>query len=185
MITWITKADGKIDRIRQTGDDASPGKEWTKVPEDWNGNPGDSVTWFDTDMRRIPDEDLVKSGKRKDNRGRWFSKTTGSDTKIITELDQEAGEGWTLKAPPDGEAYQRWDEASDGWITDTEKKEEAEKVQKISEKRFAIEEAEKRIQRSTRAKLNGTATPEDEEFFRQITVEIETLREELKQLTAA
>jgi hypothetical protein len=136
-------------------------------------------------MRRIPDEDLVKSGKRKDERGRWFSKTTTGETKIITELDQEAGECWTREAPLDGEPYQKWDEGPGAWIVDTEKKEEAEKAQQISEKKAAIEDAEKRIQRSTRAKLNGTATQEDEDFFQQITEEIDTLREELRELTAA
>jgi hypothetical protein len=185
MATWITKKDGKVDRIRQAGDDKTPGEGWVKVPEDWGGNPEDKLAWFDGNMRRIPDEDLVKSGKRKDERGRWYSKTTAGETKIIAGLDREAGEGWTREAPLEGEPYQKWDETSGSWIADAGAKEKAGKDQQIAGKKAAIEDAERRIQRSTRAKLNGTATQEDEDYFRQITAEIDSLREELKEITAA
>jgi hypothetical protein len=57
--TWITKKDGRVGRIRQSGKDAAPGPEWEKVPNDWNGNQGDKLEWFDADMRRIPDAELV------------------------------------------------------------------------------------------------------------------------------
>jgi hypothetical protein len=183
MTTWITKKDNKVERICQTGTGVSPGPEWSKVPNDWNGNQEDSLDWYDADMRRIPDSELVGQGKRKDNRGIWFNKKS-RETKIISALDKEPGEGWTREAPIENEPYQKWSEDSGSWIADTEKKEEAEKNQRIAETRAAIEDAERRIQRSTRAKLAGTATAEDEKYFRQIAGEIDSLREELGEITS-
>jgi hypothetical protein len=134
-------------------------------------------------MRRIPDAELVKAGKRKDNRGEWYSKETG-ESKLVYGLDEEPGDGWTREKPPEGDPYRKWEEASGKWVTDTEAKGKAEKEQRIAGKKAAIEEAERRIQRSLRAKLDGTAGAADEEYFRRISGEIETLREELRELTA-
>jgi hypothetical protein len=159
-------------------------KDWIIVPDNWGGAMGDKLDWFDTDMRRIPDADLVKQEKRKDNRGTWFNKNS-RETKKIYGLDEEPGQDWIRKAPLEGEPYQKWDQVSESWTIDTEKKEDAEKERSIAEKKAAIEDAEKRIQRSVRAKLEGTATEEDDAYFTQISGEIHTLREALRQLTAA
>jgi hypothetical protein len=184
MYTWITKRNNKVYRIRQTDRDVSPGPEWSKVPENWNGSQGDSILWFDEDMRRIPDSELVKQGKRKDNQGLWFNKDN-RETKIIHRLDEEIDDNWTRKKPLENELYQKWDEDSGSWIVDAVEKEKAEKESQIAEKKSDIENAEKRIQRSIRAKLNGTATTEDEQYFQQITAEIDSLRKELKKIIAA
>jgi hypothetical protein len=184
MVTWVTKKDGEIDRICQTPDDTSPGTEWQEVPNDWNGNPGDKLEWFDGDMRRIPDMDLVEMGIRKDNRGAWFNKDT-REKKNVYGLDEEPGEDWTREEPVENEPYQKWDDETGTWIVDTETKEKAEKEQRIAEKKAAIQNAEQRIQRSLIAIQSGTATDEDKQYFDQISVEIISLREELKQIIAA
>jgi hypothetical protein len=182
--TWITKKNNKVDRVHQIDTDESPGPEWSKVPNDWNGNPEDKLSWFDENMRRIPDAELVERGIRKDNRGLWYSTETIGESKRIHDMDKEPGAGWTREKPLEKEAFQKWDSAANKFVVDTEKKTEAEHEKQIAGKKNAIEDAEKRIQRSVRAKLNGTATGEDEKYFQQITAEIDTLREELKQLSA-
>jgi hypothetical protein len=184
VVTWVTKKDGKIDRIRQTPDEVSPGEEWEKVPNEWGGSSGDKLAWFDDDMRRIPDEDLVERNIRKDNRGAWYNKDT-REAKIIHDLDKEPGAGWTKEPPLENEPYQKWDEAAGAWVVDTEAKEEAEKEQRIAEKKSAIQNAEQRIQRSLIAIQAGTATEEDEQYFNRISAEILSLRKELRQISIA
>jgi hypothetical protein len=184
MVTWVTKEDGKIDRIRQTDDDVPQGEEWEKVPDDWGGSSGDKLAWFDAAMRRVPDADLVGRNIRKDNKGVWYNKNT-REIKIIYGLDKEPGADWTKEKPVENEPYQKWDEAAGAWIADTEAKEKAEKEQRIAEKKSAIQNAEQRIQRSLIALQSGTATDEDDKYFNQISAEIISLREELRQLLAA
>ena len=62
------------------------------------------------------------------------------------------------------------------------KKDKAEKDKTVAEKQAAIDEAEHRTQRSTRAKLDGTATEEDERYYREINAEIGRLREEKRKV---
>jgi hypothetical protein len=134
-------------------------------------------------MRRLPDAELVKRGIRKDCRGDWYGKETG-EKKLVYGLDEEPGDGWTREAPLEYELYQKWDEDSGSWVVDTDAKEKAEKEKRIAGKKAAIEEAERRIQRSARAKLDGTAGEDDEEYYRKLSGEIEALREELRELIA-
>jgi hypothetical protein len=184
MVTFITKKDGKIDRICQTHEDESPGPEWEKVPNDWGGNHGDRLEWFNAGMRRVPDAELVEHGVRKDCRGTWYNKDTGA-AKTVYNLDEEPDETWTKARPIGNEPYQKWDEAAGSWAVDAEAKEAAEKERRIAEKKGAIQNAEQRIQRSLIAIQSGTATEDDEQYFAQISAEIVLLREELRQLVAA
>ena len=177
--TWITEKDGHVDRIRQVPGDKSPGPEWRLVPNDWGGSPGDDISWYDADGRRIPDPELIKKGKRKDNKGRWYSKNNIGETKQIYGLDEEPGEDWTREKPLKDEPFQKWDSKKKKFVVDEEKKEKADKETRISEKKDTILSAEQRIQRSLIAKMNGTATKEDEQYFAKISSEIETLRDEL------
>jgi hypothetical protein len=126
MKTWVTYRNDKIGNVRITPDDINPGEGWHLVPNDWAGNPGEALTWFDENMRRIPDADLIALGRRKDMRGRWFSKSAAGETKQVYGLDEEPGEGWTREAPAENEPYQKWDEASGSWTVDAGKKERAE-----------------------------------------------------------
>jgi hypothetical protein len=179
MTTWITEKDGKVMRIRQIAGEESPGPDWVKVPNDWGGSQGDFLEWFDAGMRRVPDNDLVKSGSRKDYRGRWYHKHNTGETKIIQEIDEEPGSGWTQKEPLPNEPYQKWDGGQ--WVIDTVKKTQAKKDQDIAEKKSAIQAAEQRIQRSLIAIQAGIDTEDDRQYFAQINEEIISLREKLRE----
>jgi hypothetical protein len=184
VCTWITTKDGKVDRIRQSRSAEPPGPEWQKVPNDWGGSSGDDTAWFDEAGRRVPDEQLVEDGKREDSRGHWHHKQNIGETKLIYKLDEAPGEDWTREAPLENEAYQTWDETLGEFTVDTKRKERAEKERRIAEKKAAITGAEARIQRSSLARQRGTATPEDEQFFTNLNAEIDSLREELRELLA-
>jgi hypothetical protein len=131
MITWIKEKNGKIGSIRTTGDDVQLGSDWRVVPNDFGGNHCDLLTWFDETGRRIPDTKLVETGKRKDNRGRWYHTERTGETKLVYQLDEDPGNEWTRKAPLENEPHQKWDEASGSWVVDTKKKETADLESKI------------------------------------------------------
>ena len=186
MKTWYTVKDGKVNDITETDDNVKKGPEWHEAPNNWRGNHGDKLEWFDNNGIRIQDEELVEQGQRIDKRGKWYRKDDPSaQPKPVYLRDEDPGEEWTNIPPLEKEPYQKWDEQKKTWVVEAEKKAASEKEEKISKKQSAIDDAEKRIQRSTRAKLAGTATPEDEAFFTQINSEIETLREEKRQLLSA
>jgi hypothetical protein len=182
MTTWITEKNGKVGRVRQTAGEQSPGPVWTRVSDDWGGNQGDDLAWFDAAMRRMPDAILVSEGKRTDNRGQWYHKHNTGETRLIYNLDEAPGPDWTREPLLPDEPYQKWDDDESRWIVDTVKKAQAQKEQRIAEKKSAIQDAEQRIQRSLIAKQAGTATEEDKQYFTQITAEIIALREELREL---
>jgi hypothetical protein len=186
MYTWYTVKDGRIDLVEKThGHAAPPGEGWQEAPNDWGGNPMDKLDWFDGSMHRILDNAaLVALGKRTDKRGTYWNKET-RESRQITELDKLPKDYETNIPPLEDEPYQKWDEASGAWVVDTAAKEKAEKEQEIAVKKAAIEDAEKRIQRSLIAIQAGSATQEDRQYFNQINTEIESLREQLKQLLAA
>jgi hypothetical protein len=188
--TWITGKDGRVHRVRQVPGDKSPGPEWRQVPNDWlgskngaGGNPGDDLSWFDADGRRIPDSELIENGTIEDNRGRWHHKEKIGESMLVHRLgDPCPGEEWTQEEPLKDEPHQKWDPEKKKFVVDEEKKEKAEKEKRISEKKNAIQTAEQRIQRSLIAKMSGKATSEDEEYFDRFSTEIEALRVELKQI---
>jgi hypothetical protein len=183
--TWITVKDGKVARIRQTREAGSPGPQWRQVPNDWNGNPGDDLDWFDEAGRRIPDGLLAAEGKRKETRGIWFHKQRIGETLAVHALDSDPGGDWTREKPLENEPYQKWDPDGETFVVDTERKEQAEKERVIAEKKAAIQEAEGRIQRSSLARQRGIATAEDEQFFASLNAGIDALREELQELLSA
>ena len=180
--TWITEKNEKVDRVRLVHGDTSPGPEWRQVPNDWGGSHGDSLAWFGNDNKRIPDQKLVEEGKRKDNRGRWHNKHQVGETKLIYGYDEEPGEDWTKEEPLKDEPYQKWDPKKKKFVADIESKKKAEKENKISEKKNAIQIAEQKKLRSLIAKLEGVATEKDEEKYNQFSSEIISLREEINEL---
>jgi hypothetical protein len=183
MTTWITVKNGKVNRILQLAGESSPGPDWRLMPNDWQGSPGDDLSWFDAEGRRIPDAELVKDGTRKDNRGRWFHKEKIGESIFISKLDMESpGEDWTREEPLKDEPFQKWDPQKKKFTVDTERKAQAERERQISEKKAAIRDAEQRIQRSLSARQKGTAGLEDDRYFNEISDEIENLRGELREI---
>lgn len=184
MKTWITVINGCINNVRESSSDTSPGEEWIEVPNNFSGAYGDKwPEWFDVNKQRLHNDKLVEQGKRIDKRGRWYSKEKIGETTIIHNLDEDIDENeWTRDAPLENESYQIFDRQQNKWVVDTEKKESAEKENTIMQVQLRIDDAERRIQRSTRAKLAGTATEEDDRYFTEINTEINRLREEKRHL---
>jgi len=181
--TWITVKNEKVDRVRLVHGDTSPGPEWRKVPNDWRGNHGDKLEWFDNSGIRITDEKLTEQGQRIDKRGRWYKKDDPfAQPKPVYLRDEDPGEDWTQEEPLKDEPYQKWDPKKKKFVADKESKEKAEKENKISEKKNAIQIAEQKKLRSLIAKWEGIATKEDEEKYNQFSSEIITLRAEIKEL---
>ena len=186
MTTWILVKEGLIDNVTEIAGDNLPDNinPWIKVPNRFGGVRDDKwPDWFDKDGRRIQNDVLVQQGKRIDDSGVWHHKKRTKPDVPVFNLDVLGpGDEYTLEPPLPDEPHQKFDEAKKKWMVDTEEKEKAEKEKAISEKQSAIDDAERRIQRSTRAKLAGTATAEDERFFTEINAEINQLREEKRQL---
>jgi hypothetical protein len=181
--TWITEKDGKVGRIRQVDGDKAPGPEWRRIPNDWGGSPGDDLTWLDEDGRRIPDTELVKEGKREDNRGRWYHTEKIGESVQVYMLDEKGpGEEYTREKPLENEPYQKWDPEKEKFVVDVERKEEAEIDNQIAEKKSALRAVELDMLRSFIAIQSGRATEEDEQYFANYSAQIETLREELHEI---
>jgi hypothetical protein len=136
MKTWRKVQDGKIHRIITSPGDVSLGLPWEEIPNDWGGAVGDDAAWFDDAGRRIPDDVLVLRGIRTDERGRWYSTEQAGESKILYNLDEEPGEGWTRLAPPD-KPFQIWD--GERWATDEAAKTKAETEEHIAQLRSEID----------------------------------------------
>jgi hypothetical protein len=182
MKTFYTIKDGKIDRI-QTGDSPAGKAEWQEAPNDWKGSHGDKLEWFDSAMRRIPDAELIKQGKRKDNIGKVYN-INDKTSRIIYCLDEELGENETKEAPLENESYQKFDRQLNQWVVETEKKERAEKEAALSKAKAEIAEYEQKRLRSILASLDGEADEEDEEYNLNYKTLIEKQRIEIKRIEA-
>jgi hypothetical protein len=189
MITWIKEKNGKIDAIRTTGDDVQLGSDWSIVPNDFGGNHGDPLTWFDESGHRIPDAQLIQTGKRKDNRGRWYHTERAGETKQVYRLDENPGDGWTREEPLENELYQKWDNQSKHWVIDTEAKTKAEKDQEIGKIQSQIELYEAKIQRPLIALADPGITAgreaEERSYYNEYAGRIKELREEKAALMIA
>lgn len=89
--------------------------------------PGEPVNWY-KDGVRIPDDELIKNGLRKDNRGTYYSKKDGSKIEV-QQLDVLPGDEY-VETPPDV-LCPSWDGKK--WIEDTRKSEPIRKEMKLSE----------------------------------------------------
>jgi hypothetical protein len=184
--TWITKQDGKVLDIGQSSEDKPLGPEWEKVPNDWNGNHGDKLEWFDVDMRRIPDEKLIATGKRIDKRGQWYNKNDMYTTRMIHDLDVDFGESWTQDPPLENEPHQKWNEETNSWIVDTTEKEKMELQNKIGKAQAELSAGDYKV---TKAAEKGLVL---EDLYPGETAKrdalrntVNTLREELSQMATA
>jgi hypothetical protein len=129
----FNKKNKLCDIITTRNDYPSDGrKDWIKLPnDDINRHMGDLQEWFDESMQRIPDQELVKQGKRKDNCGMWYNPENPAETDVISELDVEPKEGYTKEQPLENEQCQFFDKANNNWIVDVVKKERAEKEKEV------------------------------------------------------
>ena len=163
-----------------------PGPDWQECPDDYYKYIGQSLDWFDKEGHRMPDDTLVKQGKRKDNSGRWYNKHKIGETQLIHGLDTPVDETiWTRLAPIENEAFQEWDESAKNYKVDEKRKRKAEKEQAVSSVKWEIEETEKKMIRPMRAIQAGRADKEDKKTFDELDAHIEKeLRPKLVELEA-
>jgi len=157
--TFYTIKDGRIDRI-QTGEKPVGKAEWHEAPEDWGGAHGDKTEWFDKTMRRIPDNELVAQGVRKNNMGRVYN-INDKSTRIIHKLDEELNENETKTPPLENEPHQKFDRKTNAWVVDEEEKELAAERNAVAQIQAQIEESEKKMLSLIIAKNMGRATAEE------------------------
>jgi len=180
--TWVTEKDSRINRVIQISGDKSPGANWRQVPNDWGGCSGENISWFDNNSRRIPNFELIKKGLLKDNTQKKYYHKKDKREGRVYNLGDEIGDEYTDQPPLENEPYQEWNENKKTWIVNNVKKEKAENEALISKKKYDINSAEQKIQRSLIAKMSGKATKEDEKYFEMYSAEINTLRNELKEM---
>jgi len=181
MKVFYAVEDGKI-RVCESGDDETPVPVGFKETDnkDLYKNEGDPVEWFDDNMRRIPDENLVRQGIRVDKRGLWYNKITG-EKKYIHNLDVSIDETlYTKAAPIKNESYQKFE--NNEWIIDTEKKDKAEKESRLSVLISEIEDAERRQIRPLKAIINNEATSDDTDTYNRYEAIILQLRSQITEL---
>jgi len=131
MKTWFTIIDGRIDRI-QIGEAPAGEGEWHSAAADLEINHGDKVEWFDEAMNRISEAELVRQGKRVDNRGKVYN-TNDQSTRTIYDLDDPLGEDETKEPPIENEPFQLFDKTKAKWVVDIKKKNRAEKENVLTE----------------------------------------------------
>ena len=180
MKTWYTIKDGRIDRI-QDGETPAGEGDWKEAPADWNGNHGDKLEWFDENMRRIPDDDLVKQGRRSDNRGRVYN-VEDQTQRIIHHLDEPLTENETQEAPLENEAFQFFDRAKKRWVVDTKKKERAEKETALGQVLEKIRYYEERGKRPNQEIALDIDVEENKKRLREFRNEITILRPDVNRL---
>jgi len=181
--TFYTISDGKIDRV-QTGESPVGNADWKEAPENWGGQHGDKLDWFDGAMRRIPDAELIEQGKRKDKKGRWYHKEQPGETVQIDSLDEEPGDDYTREAPLENEPHQKFSGQENKWVVDAEGKERAEKKSRLAGLKSQVSELEAKAQRPLREKELGIDVEQSAKKIRELQGEIESLRPEIKNLEA-
>ena len=182
MKTFCTFNDNNaVESIVQTGGEMPPyGSGWVEVPNDWGGKHGDKREWFSDTMHRILDEDLVREGKRKDNRSKkFYKKDDPSETMPIQELDEDASTDYTDQEPLSGDdaAYQKWDERKNKWVVDSEKKERAEKKNQLDQMYSEMDKLESDGNRNQQEITAGINVEEN-------TIELRKKREKILHLRA-
>jgi len=178
---WYLPKDGIIADIITTKD-KSPGEGYIEAPYDSMNHKGEPLAWFDAQMNRIDDDELVKQGKRKDHRGTFYNIEKMSETYEINELDELPREGFTKEVPIKNEAHQFFDTAKKKWVIDTEKKERAEKERTLAKLKAEVSEAERKIIRPMRAIQQNRATPLDIEKFNELDSLCENKRPKITEL---
>jgi len=177
---WHTIVDGKIGDV-QCGETPVGEGPWFAHPNDWGGNPGDKLDWFDAGMCRIPDGELLAQGKRVNNKGRVYNIVDGT-SRTIYDYDVELAEDETKETPPD-DPCREFNRQTGHWFINEEKKALAKKEADIAQLKMQIENTERKLIRPLRAMQVGRATPKDIAKFNEYDTLIEqVLRPELNRL---
>ena len=184
MKTFYQDNGIKITKVQTTNGEAPVGEgDWKEGPDDLYKYIGHKLEWFDKDMSRIHDDDLVKQGKRKDNRGRWYNKNSVSETKLVYNMDEDVGEEWTQEVPLENESYQEFDRNKNKWIVNKKKKERAEKENRLGQLKVEIADAEQRRIRSVLAiNVDQAPTEDDIKYDQKFKDRILELRPEVAKL---
>jgi len=156
---FYTVKDGKIDRIQQ-GKAPAGNAEWHEAPLNWGGAHGAKLEWFDENMKRIPDVELVKRGIRIDNTGLVFN-INDQSSRIIYGLDEELQVYETKKPPIENEPYQKFSKQENKWVVDEEAKVLAEEQAAVAQIQMQIAETEKEMLPLVIKQNRGRATSED------------------------
>jgi len=138
-----------------------------ELPQNFKGGIGVKREWFDDKLMPIPEDKLIASGIRKDNRGKVYNINDGS-TRVIQRLDEDLRDDETKETPLENEPHQKFDKHKKKWVVDIEKKEQFEKEKVTTEKRQRLSVIESRLDtidvrrlRPKEAIIEGTATDED------------------------
>ena len=184
MKTFYQDNGIEITNVQQTNGEAPVGNgEWKEGPHDLYKYIGHKLEWFDKDMNRVHDDDLVKQGKRKDNRGRWYNKNSVSETKLVYNMDEDVGDEWTQEAPLENEPYQEFDRNKNKWTVNEKKIERAEKEKRLGQLKAEIADAEQRRIRSVLAiNVDQTPTEDDIKYDQKFRNRIMELRPEVAKL---
>jgi len=183
-VTWYTIKDGKIGDvcIVKEGEKPKPeNKEWIKSPTNNVLHPESPITRYDENMRYLSDQEWLKKQGKKDPRGRWHHKRREKQEVVIYDVDSSGpGNDYTQLPPLENEPHQYYDEETEAWIVDTEKKELAEKEAELDRLKTEITTAEQKRIRSILAIIDEEATEEDEEYNVIFKARIEELRPKIQ-----
>jgi len=177
--------NGKL-RVAENADDKAAAPEGYTETETDNAelykHDGEKAEFFDENMRRIPDEILIEQGKRIDRRGIWFNRET-RETKRIHNIDEAIDETeYTKDQPLENEPYQLFDRQKNKWVVDAEKKERAEKENRLGRIKAEIADAERRQIRPLKAIFKNEADNKDIATFDHYEDIIQTLRPQVTAL---
>jgi hypothetical protein len=194
--TWYTtklneKNEEVIDRIQILREGENP----LPANKNWKLSPTNNVLYeetpiarYDENMRYLEDDEWLKKQGRKDLPGCWYSKTKTGETMLIYSIEETVDESeWTQTAPLENEPYQKFDKAKNKWVVDTQKKERAEKENRLGKLKSEIEDAEQRQIRPMKAIIKNEATEYDtntfnkyEEIIQELRPQVTVLENELK-----
>jgi len=144
-------------------------------------HPETPVARYDENMRYLSDQEWLKKQGKKDPRGRWHHKGREKQEVVIYDVDSAGpGNEYTQVPPKENEPHQYYDEKTEAWIVDTEKKELAEKEAELDKLKAEITTAEQKRIRSILAIIDEEATEEDQEYNEIFKARIEELRPKIQ-----
>ena len=181
--TWITKQGGKVHRMRETDSNVAPGPEWSLVPNDWGGSPGDELIYFDSAMHKLTEAELVGQGLLADNRGTWYDKENPRESRKIDKCGKGIDKSKFTKEPPiPEEEHQDFDETEGRWVVNAEKKTRAEKTSRLANLKAQTKQFADEAQRPLREKELGIEVEESVKRIKACQAKIDALKPEINRL---